>query len=273
MTRSVGCFYNSIDGVQGLKDSELVSLFVFYLTVECGCEAASVTLVGDCFKECDLSPPSRIAPYLSEGLSSEPQKFIKVHGGYKLQRHYREVLLSRFALDEELIEEVSYGKNTSFTPDEQTLIDLIGNVVPSAEISYRQALADLNDDSRVSFRGPALELREVLREVLDHYAPDKEVIAGPGFHLDPGRAVPTMKQKVRHILRSRKIGKTKIATPEDSVSAVDAIVSDLTRSAYDLGSLATHVSLERKQVIQLKRYIDAVLHDILDSCIEQRCAS
>jgi hypothetical protein len=117
---------------------------------------------------------------------------------------------------------------------------------------------------RVSFRGPALELREVLREVLDHLAPDVDVIAAPGFRLEKDRKGPTMAQKVRFILKARGSGKTTAATPEDSVSTVDAIVGDLTRSVYTLGSIATHVASERRQVVQVKRYIDAVLHDILE---------
>jgi hypothetical protein len=39
-------------------------------------------------------------------------------------------------------------------------------VVPSAALSYDQAIRDLGDNDRISFRGPALELREALREVL-----------------------------------------------------------------------------------------------------------
>ncbi len=64
--------------------------------------------------------------------------------------------------------------------DDQTIKKLEA-LVPSAALSYKQAVLDLNDDSRVSFRGPALELREALREILDHLAPDDEVTAAPGY--------------------------------------------------------------------------------------------
>lgn len=150
------------------------------------------------------------------------------------------------------------------TVDELKLLETIGQMVPSAAISYRQALSDLQDDKRVSFRGPALELREVLREVLDHLAPDEDVIASPGFKMEKDRTGPTMKQKVRLILKARGAGSAKTGTPAESVNTVDAIVGDLTRSVYTLGSVATHVASERRQVVQLKRYIEAVLHDILE---------
>jgi hypothetical protein len=67
--------------------------------------------------------------------------------------------------------------------DEKKIIGMLEALVPSAARSYEQAILDLKDDSRVSFRGPALELREALREILDHLAPDSEVTAAPGYVL------------------------------------------------------------------------------------------
>jgi hypothetical protein len=54
---------------------------------------------------------------------------------------------------------------------ESRLFEAITALIPSAGLSYRQAILDLADSTRVSFRGPAAELREVLREILDHLAP------------------------------------------------------------------------------------------------------
>ncbi|NVN84983.1 MAG: hypothetical protein HXX15_02745 [Rhodopseudomonas sp.] len=263
MIDGVNKFYNSIAAASALKDSELVSLFVYYLTAISGEQSATVTSVSDCFKACDLAPPARVAPYLSEGLSSEPQKYIKANGGYKLQRHYRERLAAKFIEVNDPPEKALSNTEGLMTEDECKLLESLREVVPSAALSYHQALLDLRYNERMSFRGPALELREVLREVLDHMAPDEKVTGAIGFKLEQGRSSPTMKQKVRYILRSRGVGKTKSASPEGSASAVDEIVSNLTRSIYDLGSLATHVASERRQVLQVKRYIDAVLHDIL----------
>lgn len=91
-------FLNSIDEAAFLKEGELIDLFVYYLAVEAG-ELATSTSIGECFKACDLTPPTRTAPYLSEGLKSHPQKFIKVDGGYKLQRHFREALSRRLGAE------------------------------------------------------------------------------------------------------------------------------------------------------------------------------
>ena len=137
-------------------------------------------------------------------------------------------------------------------------------LVPSAALSYKQALADLNDEKRISFRGPALELREALREALDALAPDEDVVKSDGFKFEEGKKQPTTKQKVRFILRARGLSKSNREVPEDTASAIDELISQLTRSIQNLSSIATHVATERTNVRRVKRYIDAVLHDILE---------
>ena len=85
-------YYNSIEGAAKLPDRDLVELFVYYLTVELGLDGCSALDVSGCFTDCDLSPPKRIAQYLSEGLSSKPQRYLKVQNGYKLERNRREAI-------------------------------------------------------------------------------------------------------------------------------------------------------------------------------------
>jgi hypothetical protein len=59
----------------------------------------------------------------------------------------------------------------------------------------------------MSWRGPATDFRESLRETLDHLAPDSAVKAEPGFKLEQNTSGPTMKQKVRFILKKRGVSK------------------------------------------------------------------
>jgi hypothetical protein len=150
------------------------------------------------------------------------------------------------------------------TEEDKRIIETLNALLPTAALSYQQAIADLADDGRVSFRGPALELRETLRSTLDHLAPDKAVEAEEGYKKEEGRFGPTMKQKVRFIRKHRGQSKSSGAVPEHSVVAVDEIVGTLTRSIYELSSVATHVAGERKAVIQIKRFIVAILHEILE---------
>ncbi|MDE5446961.1 hypothetical protein GWG65_37645 [Bradyrhizobium sp. CSA207] len=150
------------------------------------------------------------------------------------------------------------------TAEDERIITTLKDLVPGAALSYQQALADLGDDRRISFRGPALELREALRETLDHLAPDKDVISADSYKQEPGRNGPTMKQKVRFIRSARGLSKSSGAAPEQTVATVDELVGSLTRSVYDMSSVATHVAKERKAVIRIKLYVVAVLHEILE---------
>lgn len=128
--------------------------------------------------------------------------------------------------------------------------------------SYQQVLLDLASD-RVSFRGTALDLREVLREVLDYLAPDKAVIESSGFKFGEGLKSPTMKQKVHFILSSRKMSKTAIKAPEGTLSIIDTQIADLTRATYDRGSMA-HKGVIKDEVQRLKMYIDTLLCELLE---------
>jgi hypothetical protein len=99
MSEGANRFFNSIEDASRLSEAELTDFFVYYLTIEAEVGAANATNIAECFKACDLTPPVRTAPHLSEGLKSKPQKFVKVDGGYKLQRHYREGLSKRLGAE------------------------------------------------------------------------------------------------------------------------------------------------------------------------------
>lgn len=146
---------------------------------------------------------------------------------------------------------------------EQGIIDTLEGLVPTAAASYKQAVADLRDSRRSSFRGTASELRECMREVLDHLAPDEEVASGPTFKLEANQTKPTMKQKARFILKARRVAEGARQVPEETVGLIDESVASLPRLLYNQGSVSTHVSQTRTQVAQLKVYTDAILAELL----------
>ena len=153
---------------------------------------------------------------------------------------------------------------TSLTSVESRIVETLARLVPSAAFSYEQAILDINSKERISFRGTANELRETLREVLDHLAPDDKVGKAPGFKLEAGRTKPTQKQKVRYILKSRGLSKTAINAPEDSVSIIEELTASLARSTYERSSFSTHVATARQEVEQVKMYVDIVLIELLE---------
>ena len=150
------------------------------------------------------------------------------------------------------------------TDDDDEIIRRLDALVPSAALSYKQAIFDLKDDGRVSFRGPALELREPLREILDNLAPDSEVTAAPEYVQEKDRTGPTMKQKVRFIMK-KKGKRSSSDAPELAVATFEEAIAGLTRAVYERSSKATHVAGERQTVVQLRRYVVAILHEIIET--------
>jgi hypothetical protein len=137
-------------------------------------------------------------------------------------------------------------------------------LVPTAALSYQQALIDLRSTTRISFRGTAFELREALREVLDHLAPDAEVAKSEGFALEKDRLRPTMKQKAVFLLRSRGKPKSALGAPRDALERIEGSTGSLARSVYDRGSLTGHVASTRGEVLELKLYVESVLAELLE---------
>lgn len=160
------------------------------------------------------------------------------------------------------------ASSVSSSETDRKIVETLDRLIPSAAQSYQQAIADLADDRRLSFRGPAHELREALREVLDHLAPDVDMTKdGVKFEKDQHgkeRATYTMKQKVRFVFKARERSMTESAVPEKATSTIDGLIADMTRSTYDRGSLSAHKEHGKRSIEQLKRYVDVILHDLLE---------
>jgi len=120
-----------------------------------------------------------------------------------------------------------------------------------------------SEAGRLSFRGVAVELRECLREVLDHLVPDDEVTKMTGFKLEGDQKKPTMRQKARFVFRSRERPDSAMKAPEDAVSAAEERAASLVRSVYERGNVSTHVATTGGEVRQLKMYVDSALADLL----------
>jgi hypothetical protein len=146
---------------------------------------------------------------------------------------------------------------------EDQIVAALEASVPSAAPCYQQAVRDLADDRRISYRGTANELRSAVWEVLEHLARDADVSAAPGFQLEPGQNTPTRKQKARYILRAR-LGETARQTPEATLALIEDHVANLTSGLYARSSVSTHLEAERGEVHQIKMYVDAFLAEVLE---------
>jgi hypothetical protein len=144
------------------------------------------------------------------------------------------------------------------------IIKTLESILPSAALSYKQAIIDLQIENRMSWRGPATDLREALRETLDHLAPDKEVEAIVGYKPVKEAAGPTMKQKVRFILMKRGLSKSLTETSENAAELVESGVGLFVRSIYTRSSISTHTSTGKSEVVNIRNYVRVALCELLE---------
>lgn len=205
------------------------------------------------------------------GLDAPAHELLRLATGWNARlsylRSFRALHHARVAVEQE--REIKFGHTAAphidivATGVETKILTTLRKLVPSAGLSYEQALRDLRGSPRLSYRGTAVELREALREVLDHLAPDAEVMRQPGFKLEKDAARPTMKQKAHFILKARGVVSGALSTPKDAIQRVEDASASLARSVYTRGSVSTHVATTREEVLTMKPYVDGVLAELL----------
>jgi hypothetical protein len=206
-------------------------------------------------------------------VDGEMQSLLALAQGRNLKRSYKRVLqvIGReyprlSSLRERRLGDTASASRTQAAQSdgERRIINTLEKMLPHAAKSYGQALSDLGG-ARLSWRGTAVELRELVREVLDHLAPDDAVMKETGFKLEKDRRAPTMKQKASFILRARGLSSTSRKAPQDAISVVDELTATFVRSAYDRGSASTHGTPEKADVERLKMYVDLVLTELFEN--------
>jgi hypothetical protein len=203
-------------------------------------------------------------------LDSDMQALIGLSAGRNTKNSYQKLVRTIRARRKEIEMGLEFligadvpAARTQIGHVEEAILTTLSTMLPAAAASYRQVLVDVQDGARLSYRGTAAELREVVREVLDHLAPDEDVTKSAGFKLEAGQKGPTMKQKVRFILRARKVGDSTRQTAEDSIQHVDENVASIGRAVYTRGSTAVHTARPLEEVLNFKGYADAILGELL----------
>jgi hypothetical protein len=186
----------------------------------------------------------------------------------KPKKRYQQILRSLFSILHTKILPILISKPAQVIPivsgiDEKLYITL-SRFNEGIANSYKQILIDLQDQNRISFKGTANEIREVLREVLEYLAPDDIVSNQSGFKLEESRDKPTMKQKVRHILSSRGYKSSQTDLSLKAIETIEEKIAALARLLYSRSSLSTHVSTQRAEIVNLKNYVSVVLCELLE---------
>lgn len=133
---------------------------------------------------------------------------------------------------------------------------------PSLADSMEQALRDMNDPGRLSYMGPAGEVREVMRACVQQLAPDDEVRKQPWFvGIKQGsKTNPSQAERARYAVQQRRGSKEQVqVTPE----LIDELVGKISRSTYTSGSSALHAGADQDAVWKLTGWVWAVLDEVL----------
>ena len=149
------------------------------------------------------------------------------------------------------------------SPIDERIVFTLSDICPAAAASYAQGIRDLDTLDRTSWRGPATELREALRETLDALAPDKEVETMPGYKHEANANRPTMRQKAKFILKNRDMKGAQVDHSVGVVGSVDDMVSGITRSVYTRSNVSTHTPTDREEVVRLHVWVRLTLCELL----------
>jgi hypothetical protein len=145
---------------------------------------------------------------------------------------------------------------------EATILERLRNLSPVLANSFEQALRDLNDFTRLSYVGPAGEVREVLRAAIQMLAPDVEIKKQKWFvgHEQGKQMNPTQAERTRYAVQIRGGSAEQVKVTD---ALIDELVGQISRSTYAVGSGALHAGTAQEKVRKLTGWIWALLDEVL----------
>ena len=232
-------------------------------------KTAGKKIVKEYFSEVRPNIQSLIKPDHLDNLDTQFQNLLSLTNANSLRSKYLStVRVIQKSLDQVEAQVITLGQinqtpGAGFSHFENQVLFTLKKFCPEAGLSYEQALLDIRDKARVSYKGTANEIRETLREILSHLAPDEQVKSQQNFKLEKGQVKPTQKQKVLFILKQRNKSKAHINAPAGAVEIIEKKGS-FTRAVYDRASMSAHSQSAKEEIIRLKRYLDNVLSELLE---------
>jgi hypothetical protein len=146
---------------------------------------------------------------------------------------------------------------------DEAIVDALFKISDAMGNSYLQITADFQDESRLTWDGTAHAIRELLRKLLEHLAPNDQVLTQVWYKQETGTAGPTQKQRVRYILEQHK-SDSKRKQVVANIDMIDTMIGSLIRDVYGRASDAAHRSKDKTEAYRVLRYFDAFAHDLLN---------
>ena len=145
---------------------------------------------------------------------------------------------------------------------ESAILERLRRVSSPLADSMEQALRDMNDHSRLSYVGPAGEVREVMRATVQLLAPNSAIRDQPWFVgiEQGGKRNPSQAERTRYAVQQRGGSKEQV---KDLDALIDQLVGQIGRSTYIVGSAALHAGTNRESVWKLTGWVWAVLDEVL----------
>lgn len=151
----------------------------------------------------------------------------------------------------------------SVSVGDNSIVDALAKISESLVAGYQQVHKDLADESRISWRGPADEIREVLRELLESLAPDDAVKKASWYKQEPNTEGPTQAQRAKFALEQRAAQSHRVNAAQETVNLVEQSVSRLVRKTFQRANNAAHTSQDRDEVKRILGYFDLLAKDLL----------
>jgi hypothetical protein len=128
--------------------------------------------------------------------------------------------------------------------------------------SLEQALADINDNKRLSYVGPAAEVREAMRAAVQLFAPDDEIRKQGWFKgiTQGNKQNPTQAERIRYAVQRQGGNKDQAGKTND---LIDQLIGEIGRETYTVGSSAVHAGTIRSKVRKLTGWAFMILDEVL----------
>jgi hypothetical protein len=138
----------------------------------------------------------------------------------------------------------------------------LGRLAPSLADSLEQALRDINDHTRVSYVGPAGEVREVMRATVQLLANDEDIRKQPWYKgiEQGGKRNPSQAERIRFAVQRRGGSNDQIKGTDE---LIDKLVGQIGRQTYSAGSSALHAGALQAEVRRLTGWVFALLDEVL----------